>query len=86
MTAFIRFFLGTPRRFLVTLVGVVIVAGIEHFYPGAVGAAVYQAGFGILSAVLSLVQQFAAPLIIPLGALAIALHGIRMILFGGRRR
>lgn len=70
MEAWIRFFLGTPRRFCVTFVAVALVVVI--IFPGLLALAVAR----FLAAV--------TPVIGPAMMILIVIAGLRMIL-GGRR-
>lgn len=72
MEPWVRFFLGTPRRFLGTLGGLTAMFGL--FFPEVVGAAVHNLFVALIQAILPLVQ--------PLLVIGFALFGIKVIISG----
>lgn len=89
MGNWIRFFFSTPRRFVATLVAMIILLGIEHFFPGAVGRTFILLGDDVLGAIVRLLKRFLGPIAISLLPLIIAGVGIRIIIKGfgsGHRR
>jgi len=85
---FFRFFFGTPRRFLVSLIAITIASGVEHFAPGTITTALVAGGSAVLTAVLRLLDQFLGPLagaVLPLILVGI---GFRIMLrgFGGKKK
>ncbi len=72
----IRFFFGTPRRFVVSAVAIVILMAVVHFQPG------------LLLKLTDRVVAESWPVIQAILVLLIVLGGLRIIVFGrggGRR-
>ena len=84
---YFRFFFGTPRRLMVSLVAVVILAGIEFFFPGNITVALVAAGAAVLTAVVRLLNGFLGPLAFAVLPLIIVGIGFRIMMrgFGGGR-
>jgi len=79
MGAWIRFFIGTPKRFLASLVGAGFVFGL--FRPDLIQQAVYD----LFQAVLTAITPFIEPLL-TLGIVFIGLGIILRVLFGGKKK
>jgi len=71
MSVWLKFFIGTPQRFLGTLAGFAVLA--------------VMISPGLLQNVLGRVVSEVGPLMGPLFAIAVMFLGIRHIVFGGRR-
>jgi len=73
LNCFARFFLGTPRRFLASVILVVIGMAIVHFNPGLV----YRSADRLVCECWPVIQS--------LLVLAVVLGGLRVIVFGRGR-
>jgi len=74
LNCFFWFFLGTPRRFMVTALFVIIGMAIVHFWPGAV----YRSADRLVCECMPLVKGVLTCVIV--------FAGFRMIVGGGRGR
>jgi len=75
-----RFFFGTPRRFLATLVAIIVLAGFSAIFPGVIRNALVGLGQEILGSVASILTPF----IYPMAVFVIILLGIKIMLSGLR--
>lgn len=83
----IRFFLGTPRRALASLVALAAMVALEYFAPGTIGRGLAAVGTQILAALLELVNRFFGPVAWAVLPLVIVGIGFRIMARGfGRRR
>jgi len=76
MRHWLRFFVGSPQRFLITLAGLAFIFGL--FRPDLIQQAIYN----LFNAVLAAVMPFVAPLL----TLGIVCVGLGLILRGVWRR
>jgi hypothetical protein len=85
---YFRFFLGTPRRALASLIAIALLVLVEQFAPGTIASGLVAVGTSVLLAILTLLERFLAPLAIALLPLIIAGVGFRIMLkgFGGGRK
>lgn len=83
----VRFFLGTPRRALVSFLSIAMMALLEHFAPGAIAGAFSSLGSSLLGAVIELLNRFLGPVaaaFLPLIIFGIGV-GILRSAWGGKR-
>ena len=79
---FVRFFFGTPRRLVVSLIVIVLITVSEHFAPGVLGNVVASTLDKTLGAVLKVAFEALGPLFGAILPIIVVLVGFR-ILFKG---
>lgn len=78
----IRFFFGTPVRFLTTAIVTVVLTLISVFFPGAI----HKALLGLATEVFGAAAYIVAPLIYPLAVILLILLGYKTMFSGIRKK
>lgn len=81
MRNWLRFFFGTPVRFVVTTIAAVVLTLISAFFPGAIHRALVGLGQEIFGAATFII----APLIYPLAVILLILLGYKTIFSGAKK-